>query len=227
MNLDERIKDKIVTIAKKYSNIKQVVLFGSRARGDNSSNSDIDLGIYMMNDYNKLKFGLFCSEIDNIDTLLKFDLVIVDSGLSSKMIENITKEGVCLMNRFSQKYENYKNALERLKESVVEFEKTKSLTVRDGVIQRFEFTMDLAWKTIREFLIEQGFTELNSPKSVLKQAYSYGLLKDEEVWLNIVNDRNNTSHLYKEEMANEVFGHIHENYIAAFNSLILEMDKNI
>ena len=77
----------------------------------------------------------------------------------------------------------------------------------------------MAWKTLREYLIDQGYVELNSPKSVLNQSFVVGLLSDERVWLNIINDRNITSHIYDEKTADEIFQRIKNQYAAEFENL--------
>ena len=85
------------------------------------------------------------------------------------------------MSDFHKKAENFKNAVQRLQETIKEYEETKSDSVRDGGIQRFEFCMELAWKTTREYLLDQGFANLNSPKAVMREAYAYGILNNKEI----------------------------------------------
>jgi nucleotidyltransferase substrate binding protein (TIGR01987 family) len=91
----------------------------------------------------------------------------------------------------------------------------------DGTIQRFEFTFELFWKTIRRLLARQGI-EANSPKAVLQQAYRLGWLSDEPKWLKVLDDRNLTSHTYREQLALEIYGRIpahHAAMRAAFEQL--------
>lgn len=57
-------------------------------------------------------------------------------------------------------------------EAIVDYDQMGLDSIRDGVIQRFEFCVELAWKTLREYLLDQGYTEINSPKSVMKQAFA-------------------------------------------------------
>ncbi len=99
------------------------------------------------------------------------------------------------------KLSNFYNALQRLKEGVIEFKQDDaSDVVRDGVIQRFEFTYELAWKTTKEYLEDIGIVDNNSPKTVFKEAFAQKLIVDEKNWLLMISDRNKTSHVYKEEM---------------------------
>lgn len=89
-NLDKRVEDDIVRIAKK-SNVKKVILFGSRARGTNSERSDIDLAI---SGGNALDFYYDVEE--KARTLLMFDVVDLDKGISEELQAEIKKDGVVL-----------------------------------------------------------------------------------------------------------------------------------
>ena len=89
-NLDKRVEDDIVRIAKK-SNVKKVILFGSRARGTNSERSDIDLAI---SGGNTLDFYYDVEE--KAHTLLMFDVVDLDKGISEELQAEIKKDGVIL-----------------------------------------------------------------------------------------------------------------------------------
>ena len=96
-------------------------------------------------------------------------------------------------------------------------------SIRDGVIQRFEFCVELAWKTLREYLLDQGYTEINSPKSVMKQAFADGILDHEEGWLHLLDARNETSHIYDEATATTVFGDIRTVYDPLLKNLIQKL----
>ena len=90
MNLNKDIIKEIVDISKKYDGIKKVVLFGSRARGDNELKSDIDLGIYC-------DLLLFIEEIENnTHTLLEFDFSDMNNIRDEFFIEQVEKEGILL-----------------------------------------------------------------------------------------------------------------------------------
>ena len=128
------------------------------------------------------------------------------------------------MDRLLGKLLNFQNALQRLKEAVEEMAKEQAGTVvRDGVIQRFEFTYELAWKSIKVYLEEQGIVDLNSPKAVFKEAYSQKLITQDEIWLLMLKDRNMTSHVYQEEMAEEIAGRIAGSYVTAFDDLLMAL----
>ena len=81
--------------------------------------------------------------------------------------------------------------------------------------------MELAWKTTREYLLDQGFVDINSPKAVMREAYAYGILNDEAVWINALTDRNLTSHVYDEKVADEIFSRIQNDYVFILKELSL------
>lgn len=124
------------------------------------------------------------------------------------------------MSNFEHRLENFKKSVERLEEALAEYTITKSTTVRDGAIHRFKLCTELAWKTTREYLAEQGFVELNSPKTVMREAYSYKIIDDQDTWIQILNDRNLTSHFYDEKTADEIFKRIGTSHILALKQLL-------
>lgn len=131
------------------------------------------------------------------------------------------------MSRFTAKLINFHNALARLKEAAAEYKAPgASKVIRDGMIQRFEFTYELAWKTTKLYLEDTGIVEINSPKAVIKEAYSQKLLTNEKLWLLMLNDRNMTTHIYKEEMADEIAKRIANQYIKEFELLFNKLQKS-
>lgn len=220
----EQLMDKIKMIAFNYPNIYKIILFGSRARGDFRSSSDIDLAIFSK-DESSLEVANFMNDIETLDTLLKFDIVFINTNTDEKLLANINKEGIVIMERLLNKLHNFKSAVERLGEALIELENSSSSVVRDGVIQRFEFTTELAWKATREYLLDQGFVEVNSPKSVMKEAFSYGLIKNDEIWVQILNDRNLTSHIYKEDISIEICNRIIATHFNELKALSERLNK--
>lgn len=117
-----------------------------------------------------------------------------------------------------KKFQNYTTALQRLKEGLDKYDSKDDLS-RDGLIQRFEFTFELAWKTLKAIFEEEGLTGLNSPKTVLREAFSADLIHEDELWLTMLYDRNTTAHIYSEQLAKEICNNIQEKYIHEFTKL--------
>ncbi|HHY74197.1 MAG TPA: nucleotidyltransferase [Bacillus bacterium] len=113
------------------------------------------------------------------------------------------------MPKLKQSMSNLKNALDRL-EDAVQRETTDKLLI-DGTIQRFEFTIELFWKTLKRFLEEDG-VEATTPRSTLKEAYKANWIHNEEIWLKMLKDRNSTSHVYDEKLAERIYKNIKQYY---------------
>ena len=92
MNLPNKVKDKIIELAKKHG-VKKVILFGSRARGDNWERSDIDLAI---SGGDRVRFALDVDEIEIVPTLLMFDVVDLDEPCNEELLESIRRDGIAL-----------------------------------------------------------------------------------------------------------------------------------
>ena len=218
----DNVLEFIRQVAKKYDT-KNVFLFGSRARGDNNEKSDYDIAFvsHSLTQEEKIQIK---ESISEFDTLHKIDLIFLKNLCGSdELTKNILKDGISLMSKFDIKLDNFKKAAISLEVGISEFESTGILTARDGVIQRFEFTTELAWKTTREYLTDQGLVEINTPKMVMKEAFSADIITDEQGWLQILNDRNSTPHIYDEKEASEIFDRIKNNHIALFNDLIQKL----
>lgn len=122
------------------------------------------------------------------------------------------------MSDLNRKLSNFAMALTRLQEGALQLEQAGDLG-RDGLIQRFEFAFELAWKTLKVCFENEGLIGLTSPKTVLREAYAAGLIKTEELWLSMLEDRNSTAHIYSEKLAVQICQRIQERYIEEFNEL--------
>jgi nucleotidyltransferase substrate binding protein (TIGR01987 family) len=122
--------------------------------------------------------------------------------------------------RWQQRFQNYKKALKQLGNAVnlAESRKLSELETQ-GLIQAFEYTHELAWKTIKDFLRGKGNFEIYGSRDATKQAFSYGLIENGEVWINMILSRNKTSHTYNEKIANEIALEIRELFFKEFRSL--------
>lgn len=117
----------------------------------------------------------------------------------------------CLNEKTSQSIENLKRALSRLEEAINSSAVEHGSLLVDGTIQRFEFCIELLWKVLKRALLENG-VETGTPREAIQKAYQAKWLQDEKVWIQMLQDRNRTSHVYEEEIAREIFSRIPDYY---------------
>jgi nucleotidyltransferase substrate binding protein (TIGR01987 family) len=128
-----------------------------------------------------------------------------------------------MSNELKYSFNKLKDAEKRLEEGI---KQTEDQLDRDGVIQRFEFTFELLWKTLRLFFHTEGIST-NSPKETLKETFRFGLIKDANLFLDMLEDRNQTSHIYSEDVSKDIFNRIKNNYMAAIKNLVKELEERI
>lgn len=121
--------------------------------------------------------------------------------------------------RIRELHDDFRKALGRLKEAV-DADMSQNSLVADAAIQRFEFTFELAWKLLRALLLHQGI-QTNAPRSAIKEGFAAGLIRDGEGWIDMIEDRNRTSHVYDEKEAEKIFDKIRKNHI----NLLRELDQ--
>lgn len=124
------------------------------------------------------------------------------------------------------KLNNFENAYTRLNEGIAKYDEANDLT-RDGLIQRFEFTFELAWKTLKAVFEDEGLMGLNSPKRVLREAFAAEVLKNEELWLSMLEDRNSMAHIYSEKVALRICSDIKGKYVPALGELLDQIRERL
>lgn len=125
--------------------------------------------------------------------------------------------------RWQQRFSNYCRALKKLSENIdyikedyVKLDLERDETYQDialgindiykqGLIQSFEFTHELAWKVMQDFAKDQGNTEIRGSKDATRYAAAVNLIEQAQDWMNMIISRNETSHTYHEQTANEIF----------------------
>lgn len=121
------------------------------------------------------------------------------------------------MKRYEERKQELLNATQRLKEALQE--KESDITI-DGTLHRFEFTFELAWKTMKDYLEYSGIIEgIGSPREIIKTAFANGIIEDGENWIKMMLARNSLSHLYDEEKSREIYMEIKEIYLKLFENL--------
>lgn len=127
--------------------------------------------------------------------------------------------------RLFEKFDDYKRASKRLTEAT-EIRVYDDI-VYDGVIQRFEFTFELSWKLMKMYLEYMGISEIRSPRTAIREAFAYGLIEDGEQWIDMMIDRNKTSHLYDEDEAKKIYQKIKNNYSQLLSDLSKTLEQEI
>lgn len=217
--IPEAVLTQIASAGRRFA--ARVVLFGSRARGDHRPLSDMDIAFYGTD----TGYLAFAEALEQLPTLLEFDCVHITDHTSPELIHNIQKEGIPLMSRAAEKTAQLQRAVSRLKEAIAEYEQTHSQAVRDGAIQRFEITAELAWKATQDYLEEQGYLDVHSPKAVMRKAYLEGLITDEQGWLSLLDARNKTSHLYDDILADQVYQQIQGTHLPLLDALMKRLEQ--
>lgn len=122
--------------------------------------------------------------------------------------------------RWQQRFESFDRALGLLREALAEGPTALNALEKEGVIQRFEYTFELAWKTIKDYL-EQGGVVLAAatPRQVIKEAFAAKVLADGQTWIDMIDHRNLLSHTYDPANFEDAVDAIHGRYLAAFESL--------
>jgi nucleotidyltransferase substrate binding protein (TIGR01987 family) len=125
--------------------------------------------------------------------------------------------------RWNQRLQNFKKAFAQLEKAV----NTPDLNEleRLGLIKAFEFTYELAWTTLKDYLVDIGYTELMGSKDTFRQAYQLGIISDGEVWMEMVKSRNLTSHTYNQETAESIEEDIIETYFSMIKALIFKLES--
>lgn len=119
-------------------------------------------------------------------------------------------------------FDSLSKSIERLKDILKE---EKTIANRDSAIQRFEFTSELSWKMMQKFLRENGIV-CRSPKICLEESFKYGLIEDDKRWIEMLKDRNLTSHTYDEETAEAVYERL-PGYMELFENFKQKMEKEL
>jgi len=119
--------------------------------------------------------------------------------------------------RWVQRFANYQKALGQL-EDAVELSRVKELSnlEKQGLIQAFEFTHELAWNVMKDYAHFQGNTQVAGSRDATREAFQLQLIQDGHEWMEMIKSRNHTSHTYNEDIASEIVSKIFDDYYALF-----------
>lgn len=124
--------------------------------------------------------------------------------------------------RWKQRFQNFDRAVVLLREPFERDVATLSNLEKEGTIQRFEFTVELAWKTLKDYLEYEGqVIDPVTPRNVIKEAFAAGILSDGQVWIDMLDHRNLLSQTYDEAVFDQAVLAIRDRYQAAIEELHL------
>ena len=125
--------------------------------------------------------------------------------------------------RWKQRFSNFQKALKLLEEALY-VQNPSNLEV-EGMIQRFEYTFELAWKTLNDYLEAKGFAEIVGSRDCFRLAFANGIIKDGEAWMEMIIDRNQTTHLYEQHVVKRIEQDIRQRYYSCFADLQKYLEK--
>lgn len=134
--------------------------------------------------------------------------------------------------RWEQRFSNFNKALNKLSEAILYIEKDLEQEeivleyknpedvleeiIKEGLIQRFEYTYEMAWNVMKDYAYYQGNNEISGTRDAIRYAFSVNLVRNGELWMDMIKSRIKTSHTYNEETANEIYTKILKEYYSAF-----------
>jgi nucleotidyltransferase substrate binding protein (TIGR01987 family) len=122
--------------------------------------------------------------------------------------------------RWKQRLENFERVFLLLQEAFANDPSRMSDLEKEGAIQRFEYTFELAWKTLKDYLVYSGVTfDQVTPRSVIKAAFAARIITDGQVWMDTLDQRNLMSHTYNKEIFDLVFAGIAQRYLGALREV--------
>ena len=125
--------------------------------------------------------------------------------------------------RWKQRFANYKKALRQLDEILKIDQLSKIEEI--ALIKAFEFTFELAWNVIKDYYQYQGITEIQESRDAFRTAFKQGLIEDGETWMNMIESRIQTTHVYNESVASDIAEDIINNYYDQFKELEHQLEK--
>ena len=128
--------------------------------------------------------------------------------------------------RWIQRFNHFGKALSQLQEAVtLAQQRSLSKLEEQGLIQAFEFTHELAWNTLKDFLENRGVQNLYGSKDSTREAFKQGLVENGQAWMEMINSRNLSSHTYEEATASQIVAAIRSTYFAEFGALSSKLEK--
>jgi nucleotidyltransferase substrate binding protein (TIGR01987 family) len=125
--------------------------------------------------------------------------------------------------RWKQRFANYKKAYFQLEKFISRGELNE--LEEQGLIKAFEYTFELAWNLLKDYYFYQGETNIQGSRDAFRLAVSRELISSESTWMEMIISRNNTTHIYNEEIASEIADAVRKSYFPLFKQLFITFNK--
>lgn len=222
---DPKIISAVREIILKHASPTRIYLFGSRVSGDARTESDYDFA-FDASESDAGALQLMRDDLDQLPTLCRIDIANI-ARADNRFASRVRDTGLVIYSATKQLRAQdglmyFERALDRFRIVVAERDRWVAEgngdIVLDVAAKRFEFTYEMAWKALKRLLDYLGI-DARAPRLVFKEAYAQGLLADEQVWLDMIEMRNLSSHVYDEHEISRILLEL-ERYLAAFDSLL-------
>ncbi|SDD75088.1 nucleotidyltransferase substrate binding protein, HI0074 family [Algoriphagus faecimaris] len=127
--------------------------------------------------------------------------------------------------RWKQRFSNFSKVMGHLENALQIPE--PDMVQKAGIIQFFEMSFELAWNLVKDYLEEQGFVDIRSPRAALKKAFEVNLLENGHDWMDLLQDRNLTAHTYDEQKSTEMKKLIQEKYFPILKNLQINFTRKV
>ena len=127
--------------------------------------------------------------------------------------------------RWKQRYQNYLKAFGQLSEALSKYDETAEALIKEGILQRFEFTHELAWQVMKDYLEYEGHQGITGSRSASRLGFSLGLVTDGQVWMDMIESRNRIVHTYDERVLEQEFTKVQKKYAPAFGQFAQKMQE--
>lgn len=225
---DPKIVSAVKDIILRHVAPLRIYLFGSRVSGEAKPESDYDFAFDAAEADSRV-LEIIRADIEKIPTLFRIDIANIAKA-DSRFANRVRETGLVIYSatkalRSQDGMMYFDRALERFRIVVTEREQWKAHgngdIVLDVAAKRFEFTYEMAWKALKRVLDYLGI-DSRSPRQVFKDAFAQGLLSEEEIWLEMIEMRNLSSHIYDEHEIASLLGKL-DKFLAAFDALHIKL----
>lgn len=216
---------------------ERIWLYGSEASGLAKETSDIDIA-YLDTEGKILErvqvLDAIRAEVGELPTLVKVDVSNIATA-EERFSERVKTTGKVIYSaskklRAEDALYNYAKALSRLEDADAQQEQIKKLQLDDIyldlAVKRFEFTFEMSWKAIKRVLSMLGLEDAKSPRACFKEAYAQGFIKDQDIWLDMIEMRNLSAHTYDESEMQQIEQKL-SGYIQAHRDLFSALEREV